>query len=208
MIKSVGKLAVVLLAAGASTRMRGADKLLQPIEGVPVLRRQAVAMTKLALPVIVTLPPDRPERRAVLAGLNVAIVEVPDAAKAMAASIRAGVSAAGDVLGLAILPADMPEITAQDMADLLARFAGSGGDSIVQGTAQDGRPGHPVLFPSRLFPALARLTGDSGARTVLRGETVVPVALPAQHALTDLDTPEEWQDWAKRNPKSGNRFSE
>ncbi len=34
-------LPILILAAGASTRMRGRDKLMEPVEGRPLIRRQA-----------------------------------------------------------------------------------------------------------------------------------------------------------------------
>lgn len=191
----MGQVAILLLAAGASSRMRGADKLLQNIDAEPLLRRQAVAMRLTGHPVIVALPLDHLPRKTALSGLDVAIVEVADAAQGMSASIKAGVLAAADASGLAILPADMPEITTQDMNDMLAAFMAQDQDRVVRATALDGTVGHPVIFPRRLFPALLRLTGDAGARAALTGEQVVAIALPDRHALVDLDTPQDWATW-------------
>jgi CTP:molybdopterin cytidylyltransferase MocA len=190
------RVAVLLLAAGASARMRGADKMLEPVDGVPVLRHQAIAARMVSDMVLVALPPDRPLRRAALDGLDVTPIVVPDAALGMSASIRSGVAALpAQVAGVAILPADMPEVTPDDIAATCAAFAERGAARIVRATAEDGTPGHPVVFPARLFPALQALLGDTGARPVLQTETVDHVALPARHAVTDLDTPEAWADW-------------
>jgi hypothetical protein len=86
--------AILLLAAGSSSRMRGADKLLERVDGVPLLLRQARVALAAGVPVIVTLPGDRPARTAALAGLDLVTVPVPDAALGLSASIRAGVRAA------------------------------------------------------------------------------------------------------------------
>jgi molybdenum cofactor cytidylyltransferase len=163
--------AILLLAAGSSSRMRGADKLMEPVEGVPLLLRQARVALATGAPVIVTLPPDRPARNAALAGLDLMTVPVPDAAQGLSASIRAGVRAR-------------------------ARHAAIP-DLILHGTAADGTPGHPVLFPVWALPGLAVLTGDSGARDLLRQhrDRTEFIALPARHAVTDLDTPEDWAAW-------------
>ncbi|MBT9383686.1 nucleotidyltransferase family protein [Pseudooceanicola sp. CBS1P-1] len=185
-------LVVLLLAAGASSRMRGGDKLLEPVAGQPLLRLMALRALELA-PVIVTLPAlDHPRRRA-LEGLPVTVVPVPEAGEGMAASIRAGVAALGPAEAVMILPADMPELTAGDLRRVAAGFDGR---QIRRG-ASGATPGHPVLFPAELFPELSRLSGDQGARPVLRAHAarVVPVALPGRHALTDLDTPEDWSAW-------------
>jgi CTP:molybdopterin cytidylyltransferase MocA len=187
--------ALLLLAAGASSRMRGADKLMKPVEGVPLLLRQARVALGTGLSVIVTLPTDRPARGAALAGLALVTVPVPDAALGLSASIRAGVRAAGAHPVLVLL-ADLPEITTDDLSLLLARHAAVP-DLILRGTAADGTPGHPVLFPEWALPGLAALTGDSGARDLLRQhrDRTEFIALPARHAVTDLDTPEDWAAW-------------
>ncbi len=176
--------------------MRGADKLLQAVDGVTVLRRQAEAALAAGADVVACLAPDRPERREALAGLDLRCVTVADAVRGMSASIRAGVAALPEgCTGVMILPADMPEIDADDLRAVLAAFDTAGRDRVARGASQDGTPGHPVLFPSRLFAALSGLTGDAGARSVLRGEDVVLVSLPGCHALVDLDTPEDWAAW-------------
>ncbi|MCA3487931.1 MAG: nucleotidyltransferase family protein [Rhodobacter sp.] len=187
--------AILLLAAGSSSRMRGADKLMEPVEGVPLLLRQARVALATGAPVIVTLPLDRPARNAALAGLDLMTVPVPDAAQGLSASIRAGVRAAG-ARPVLVLLADLPEITTDDLSRLLARHAAIS-DLILHGTAADGTPGHPVLFPVWALPGLAVLTGDSGARDLLRQhrDRTEFIALPARHAVTDLDTPEDWAAW-------------
>lgn len=173
--------------------MRGGDKLLEPVAGLPLLRRQALAALEVA-PVIVTLPPDRPLRARALEGLALRQVEVADAAEGLAASIRAGVAAAADGSALLVMLADMPEVGAGDLAALVAAHRGAR-QAVIRAAGEDGTPGHPVLFPARMLPALALLQGDRGARDLLRAEAPVLVPLPGRRALTDLDTPEDWAEW-------------
>jgi len=190
-------LAILILAAGASSRMRGRDKLLEEIDGVAQLRRIADAALATGAPVYVTLPPDRPLRAAALAGCAVRIVEVPDAAEGMGASLRAGVAALDDGLaGVMVVLADLVEVTADDLAALGAAWD-SARDAVWRATAQDGRHGHPVNFPARLFGALAQVSGDSGARAVYaaEGARTRHLPLPGARATTDLDTPEDWAAW-------------
>jgi molybdenum cofactor cytidylyltransferase len=192
---------ILLLAAGSSSRMRGVDKLMEPVDGQPLLARQACAALATGAPVLVTLPPDRPARAAALRGLGATLVPVPDAPLGLSASIRAGVAAAGDG-PLLVLLADLPEITSQDLSLILSRHAATP-DRLLRATAQDGTPGHPVLFPAWAVPQLAQLTGDTGARDLLAklADHTDPVPLPARHAVTDLDTPEDWAAWrAARRP--------
>ncbi|MFZ0100224.1 MAG: NTP transferase domain-containing protein, partial [Gemmobacter sp.] len=133
-------LMILILAGGASSRMRGADKLLERIDGQPQLARIAQAALATGLPVRVALPPDRPDRHAALHDLSVQIVTVPDAATGMAATIRAG--AAGWPGAIMILPADMPEISAQ-MLGVMVEQHRAHPDMILRG-ASGPTPGHPV----------------------------------------------------------------
>ncbi|MBY6138140.1 nucleotidyltransferase family protein [Leisingera daeponensis] len=186
-------IAILLLAAGASSRMQGRDKLLEDVDGLPLLSLMCRRAALTGLPVYITLP-GLSHPRATATG-DAIQVPVPDAAEGMAASIRRGTAALPEgTEAVMILPADMPEITAQDMLQLAAQFHGP--DSpILRATAVDGTPGHPVLFPQRCFAALKSLGGDQGARSILTAETVRTVPLPGRHALTDLDTPEDWAAW-------------
>lgn len=194
-VNRVADLACVLLAAGSSRRMRGADKLLEPVDGMPLLRRQALALLAAGCgPVAVTLPPDRPARAAALEGLTLQILPVPDAASGMSASLRRAAEwAAGRAL--MVVPADMPEITAEDFTRIAKAFDGA---TPLRGSAEDGTPGHPVVFPATLLGLLAMLEGDEGARSVLKAHPPALLALPAEHAVTDLDTPEAWAAWRAR----------
>jgi CTP:molybdopterin cytidylyltransferase MocA len=202
-----GRIVILIPAAGAARRMRGRDKLLEPVDGIPLLRRQAQRALETGAHVIVTLPtPDSP-RFAALAGLPLQIVFVPDATEGMAASVRRGAAAAPDgIAALIILPADMPDLETGDLLLLINGFQSEISPTLQQATAADGTPGHPVLFPADCLPALQMLSGDQGARDVLRANAhrLRRIALQGMRALTDLDTPEDWETWRRaRTPCAG-----
>jgi CTP:molybdopterin cytidylyltransferase MocA len=193
---------LLLLAAGASSRMRGADKLTEPAGGEPLLRRVARRALATGLPVTALLAPDRPERRRALAGLDLRAVTVEDAGEGISASLRAGLAALPDrARGALVLMGDMPEIETADLAALAARFEALGADRVVRAAAADGTPGAPSVIPRRLFPALSALRGDMGGRAAMRGETVELLRLEGDRALVDLDTPEDWAAWRARQAK-------
>ncbi len=190
---------IVLLAAGGSTRMRGADKLLEDVDGMPLLRLMAERCVK-AGETRVVLGPDQAARRAALAELPVAVVEAtgPDG---MAASIRAGVDGLKNRAVMIVL-ADMPDITASDL-HLLLGLAAQNLSPILQAASADGQPGQPVVFAPKYLKHLARLQGDTGAKSVLKAHArdVALIPLADNRALNDLDTPEDWAAWrAKRDP--------
>lgn len=194
------KVAAVLLAAGAGRRMRGADKLLEPIGGVPLIAHAAgqLAAAKGIDQVHVVLPPDRPERAAALDDPALHHVPAERASEGMGASLRAGISALdADTDAVVIALADMPEVTCADIEALVAAYDPDSGAEIIRALTEDGIPGHPVLFGRRFFEALADVTGDTGARDVLRAapEHIRDVTTRGSAAVTDLDTPEQWAAW-------------
>ncbi len=192
---------ILLLAAGASSRMLGRDKLLELIDTEPLLTRITRAALTTGCPVSVTLPPDKPARAAALACLNVQHIPVPNAQDGMAASLKTGLAALPANAPVLLLLADLPEITPKDLQTVLTAWQDTP-DLILRGSASDGTPGHPVAFPAWTRADLTRITGDEGARSLLvrHKDKVRLIALPGQHATTDLDTPEDWANWrAKRN---------
>jgi CTP:molybdopterin cytidylyltransferase MocA len=190
---------VLILAAGAGTRMRGADKLLEPVAGEPMLRRIARAALATGVPVTAALPPDRPLREAALAGLSVTQVVVPNPGDGMAASLVAGLMSMPQDAPVMLLLADLPELTEADLS-LMLRDWNDHPDLILRATDATGQPGHPVCFPAWARTDLLRLSGDTGARDWLarNQERLRLVTLPDRHATTDLDTPEAWEAWRSR----------
>lgn len=190
---------LLLLAAGSSRRMRGQDKLLRDVDGVPLLRRAAeAALSSKAARVRVVLPPGADARRAALAGLTTEITEAPDWTEGMAASLRAGMrDVAAGTSAVVIALADMPEVTPEHYNRVIAAFDPAEGREICRAETAGGVPGHPVLFGARFFELLAALTDDKGAREVLEAnrDFAVSVPTPGDGATIDLDTREAWAAW-------------
>ncbi|PCH73146.1 MAG: 4-diphosphocytidyl-2C-methyl-D-erythritol synthase [Rhodobacteraceae bacterium] len=191
------KIAILILAAGASSRMGDSDKLTQDANGTPLLARVIERAGATSLPVFVTLP-DLSHPRANLAhATDATLIAVPDWRSGMSASIKAGIAALPDnTPGVMILPGDMPDLTTTDL-QAVAHTAQTHPASIIRATTPDGTAGHPVIFPNDLFAQLQNLTGDLGARAVIRAhqQRLHPHIITGTRALTDLDTPQDWANW-------------
>ncbi len=186
-------------AAGASSRMKGADKLMMPLQSVPLLRRQVLRGIKAEIPVVVTLPSlDHPRARSI-DDLAVTILQVPDHHTGMAASFRAIGRTYPKAAVLVVLP-DMPALTTEDFRLMVEKHREKP-DHILRATAEDGTLGHPVLFPPWAAADFINCHGDSGARDILKNHKDKTLTLPlaGNHALVDLDTPQAWQDWRNRD---------
>lgn len=186
----------LILAAGASSRMRGRDKLLEPVGGIPAVRRCAErALASNADAVAIVVGSNQDARRSALAGLDVAIIESEESVHGLSRSIRSGLEAAPpETTALMILLPDMPEIETEDMNAVIAE---RGTADVVRAATADGRPGHPVLIARELFPRLAQLEGDQGLRSAIKPEQdrICLIPRPGERALLDLDTPDEWAAW-------------
>jgi molybdenum cofactor cytidylyltransferase len=158
----------VLLAAGTGTRF-GGRKLLHPLpDGIPVglaaLRNLRAALRQA----VVVVRPGDDELREMLAQEGVPIVECAKAGLGMGHSLASGIAEVSDADGWVIALGDMPRIrpaTILGVAQALEQ-----GESIVV-PMFTGVRGHPVGISRRFRDELLGLTGDSGARGILKANT-------------------------------------
>lgn len=190
-------LTCLLPAAGASSRMRGGDKLMELVEGMPCLALMATRAQSADMDVLVTVPSLDHPRAVALRNKGFRVLGMANASEGMAASLRSGSSAVHpDSDGIMILPPDMPALETEDLIALVKVFEGNQ-TRIVQATTEDGIPGHPVIFPRQLLSEFAKLSGDRGAARIVKNhqQSVVCVKLKGDRARLDLDTPEAWAKW-------------
>ncbi len=184
------KVAAIVLAAGRSSRMGPSNKLIEPIEGKPMVAHAArVALDSGAAPVIVVTGFDAPRVAQALSDLNVAIVHNAAFDDGLSSSLKAGLSALPpECEGALILLGDMPKIEASVLGALLAAFTGP--DAICVPVHQ-GRRGNPVLWGLSYFAEMMQLTGDVGAKQLLarHADRVTEVPVGSDGIFADVDTP-------------------
>lgn len=187
------RVAAVVLAAGASRRTtaRGAPpKQLLDWEGEPLVRRAVrAALGSRCGSVHVVVGARAARVRAALAGLApLAVVECADWEEGMAASIRAGVTAAEragcDAVLLAL--ADQPRVDSAHLDALLARLEAG---AILAASAYEGILGAPAAFRRVHFDELLALRGDRGARALIERYEASVAAVPCEAAAFDVDEP-------------------
>ncbi|WP_127529755.1 nucleotidyltransferase family protein [Paenibacillus kobensis] len=112
----------------------------------------------------------------------------------MAASLRAGVLAASRLGadGALIALADQPFAGCRLMHKLVHAFQASGGADWAAASDTDGaKP--PVVLSSSLFPRVQQLSGDEGARKLLKDPFSRGVLVQAEPGcFMDIDTPDDW----------------
>lgn len=190
-----GPIAAVVLAAGASRRFGEANKLLATIEGCPLVVRAINTLIEGGVAdIVVVTGHDREAIEAAVRGRPVHLAHNAVWESGMGSSIGAGIRAAdGWASGAFIVPGDMPTMTVQLIAALIAAFEGAGRDRIVFPTTESGEQRNPVLWPRRYFPELCKLPPDAGAKALLRTaqQDCVPVTFDSDAALRDIDTPHD-----------------
>lgn len=196
------KVPILILAGGASTRMRGRDKLMEEIGGEPLLRLMTRRALTVSDSVYVALRPDKPERLQALSGLPVEMVLAQAALEGLSGSLREGVAALPECPAFMVLLADTPAVGATDMNAVLTARDAHPKARIWRGATKDGKPGHPILFHSCLRPLFRRLQGDSGGEEIVKPlkDRTHLVRFEDDRARRDLDTPEDWVAWRRGTP--------
>jgi len=187
------RIAAIVLAAGRSTRMGPRNKLLELVDGVPMVRRAAMtALASRARPVIVITGHMREDVAAALAGLDVQIAHNPRYAEGLSTSLAAGIKALPQGPdGALIALGDMPGVLPAHLDRLIASFAPAEGRAICI-AMHAGKRGNPVLFANEFFGELKEITGDTGARYLIgrHQEQIAEVEMDSAAVLMDVDTPE------------------
>lgn len=186
-------IAAVVLAAGASRRMGRAKMLLPLPGGKSVLAASVAPLLEAGLERVVVVlggEAERVRREAGLpedARLRLAVNE--RWREGMSTSLRCGLHAAPDAEAVLVVLGDQPGITAERVRRVVAAYRPG---ALLVVPVQGSQPAHPVLFSRELYGELEGLTGDVGAREVVRRhwEEAVRLELPP---LSDLDTPEDYR---------------
>lgn len=195
---------LLFLGAGSSSRMRGDDKLLKNIHGVPQIERILKEALKLKLPIFVTIPASNTKRKFVISRTNAIIIEVQDAKLGMGQSIADGIKEITenfDFLSLGICPSDLPDLTAGSLKKLIDYFAKSPEMICRPVNRGSNKFGHPVIFPKKYFKELKMIKGDKGAQNIIKSNKKNFNAYETNDEtyFMDLDTPEDFAKWSKRN---------
>ncbi len=190
--------AAVILAAGASARL-GRPKQLLTLDGQTLLRRTVEAATKAGCaPVLVVLGAHAEQFSGEIVALagSIQVIVNEKWSKGMGTSLASGVAAlegaAPNVRAAVVLLCDQPHVSAEVVRALVEAFFVSG--KPVVASEYGGVRGAPCLFARSLFPELAALSGDMGARKIIARQAVEHVAVvPFAGGQEDVDTPDDWR---------------
>jgi molybdenum cofactor cytidylyltransferase len=185
----------VVLAAGMGTRYDDGNKLLEAIDGEPIVHRAVRTFLDAALDsVVVVIGHETDAIRSSLDGLDSSIVVNTDYEAGQSTSMHRGVEVArerdwdGIVFGLGDMPFVRP-----NSVDLLVHAERATGYTILAASYERKR-GNPTLFDAVHYDALTQIEGDTGGRPLIVGsdETAL-VETDDPGVVRDIDTVEDYQ---------------
>lgn len=193
--KIYDKCGIIILAAGRSARL-GSPKQLLPYADKNLLQHSIdVAVESSMKPVIVILGSEIEEIERKIDYSGVIIAKNPDWESGMASSVVCGIKTLNklhpDIESVILMVCDQPFVTAGLLNDLIKRQKASGSSIIA--SSYDNIMGTPALFHKKHFPELVSLTGDTGARSLLKKYAETLQTISFEKGGIDIDTIEDYR---------------
>jgi molybdenum cofactor cytidylyltransferase len=179
----------ILLAAGAGARF-GGGKLLHPLEGVAIGVQSVRNLMAAGLPVTAVVRPGSGALRALLEHAGCTVTECANAADGMGVSLAHAIAQTREAAGWVVALADMPRIRPDTIRQVIdAVKAGA----LIAAPAYLGERGHPVGFSAALRSELISLSGDAGAREVIKRHhaEIQLIAADDPGVIFDIDRKED-----------------
>src|SRR5687767_8617053 len=180
---------VVVLAAGASTRMEGKPKALaKDAGGVTFLTRIANTAREAGVAGVIAVvghPHGDAIRKAMPAGVAAAINPKPD--RGMLSSVWTGIDALPHgTQSMMVWPVDIPFVKHDTVRALMT----APGSKIVV-PHHNGKGGHPVRIPKEFFGEILNLDPDKGLHALMdaKQSQVMKLDVDDPGITTDIDTP-------------------
>lgn len=188
--------AVIILAAGSSSRLGKPKQLLQYQEQTLIKRAVKTALQTAGKPITVVSGFLHEEIVMEIENEPVVIIHNSDWQKGIGSSIRAGITAltesanAEKIDAVLILLCDQPLITAQHLNQLITQFYLH--KRSIAATVYAGVKGVPAIFDKQLFPILQTLAFDKGAQWLFKKYQGHLTIVPFEGASVDIDTQEDY----------------
>lgn len=188
------EVAAIILAAGLSRRMGRCNKLLLPIDGVPMIRHMVETYRAVTtVPVVVVTGHEADLVEAVLSASGVRTVYNPDFASGQQSSVACGLRTVESAAQILIGLGDQPMLTPTDLRALLAAHAAADPARISIPLLEAAR-GNPIVVPGALHARLLADPRAPGCKSFTRAhpEHVQFHALPNPGLYADVDTPQAY----------------
>ncbi|MBD2209359.1 nucleotidyltransferase family protein [Nostoc linckia FACHB-104] len=195
------RIAIMILAAGASMRM-GTPKQLLLYQGRSLAQYiTEIAIASVCEPVVVVLGAYAEQIRPQINELPVTIVENLDWALGMGSSIQAGMDLLNSLnqknTAVVIVLCDQPFLSPEIINQLVDAYHTTQKPIIACEYANT--LGVPALFSHQFFAELANLPGNSGAKKVIQNNLNQVFSIPFNLGNIDIDTPSDYEKLRNRD---------
>ena len=189
------KVSATILAAGESSRMENGNKLLLPINEIPMISHVCNTVLTAGLDPVVVVTGFESDlvTQAIPTAIN-DIIYNSHWQSGMASSIYEGLSALPqNVDGNMIVLGDMPMISKDTLTLLIDEFIMLNGQHIIYPIYEE-RQANPVIFPKKYFQEILSSTGDHGCKKVLKQypDDVVGVSIGSPEVVFDCDSEDNY----------------
>jgi molybdenum cofactor cytidylyltransferase len=193
------KIGLIILAAGASSRM-GEPKQLLRINGNSLIVNLLDLVKKFSFTQqVLVLGANAELIQAEIQSYNFPITINADWAEGMASSIQSGLNHLlnqnTDLEAVMILLIDQPLLKKTLLEEMIEKFESTESDLVA--CAYNQILGVPAIFSRELFPELLALSGEAGARKVIKKFENQAISVPFPEGALDLDTPEDYEKLLK-----------
>lgn len=192
---------IVILAAGASSRMGEAKQLLPYQQHTLLQHSIAIAMASVAKQVVVVLGAGATAIQPVIKAEKLTIVVNEVWQEGMASSIRCGLSLLlrqnPGLQSVIFMVCDQPFASTELLNNLVTLQQQTGRNVVASEYA--GTAGIPALFTKALFAELLQLKGDTGAKRLVMLHQADTVTLPFPLGSIDIDTAADYRGLQQMN---------
>jgi molybdenum cofactor cytidylyltransferase len=200
MTSSKNNIGILILSAGASTRMGSTIKQLLPWRDTTLLGNAIACAKQLSckkVTVVLGYQADTIQRK--IQDEEVHIVYNKNWASGLGTSISSGIKALTqknvEYEAVLILLADQPFIDTSYLNLLINNYLNHANRIIA--TGYNNRAGVPAIFDKIYFPELENLNADYGARDLLKKYEKEVILLDSEGKAKDLDTMEDYHNALK-----------
>ncbi|HBB35242.1 MAG TPA: 4-diphosphocytidyl-2C-methyl-D-erythritol synthase [Cyanobacteria bacterium UBA8803] len=188
---------LMILAAGASTRM-GTPKQLLPYRDSTLIRHMAeAAIASVCQPIVIVLGANSEQIKPEISQLALQIVDNQQWAEGMSSSIRVGLATLNainqNLEAVAIALCDQPFVSSQTLDRLVEAYRFTRKPIIASEYA--GTLGVPVLFSRLLWPELVALKSTEGAKQLIQKYSHEVFKVPFPEGAIDIDTPKDYEEF-------------
>ncbi|MGB1284339.1 MAG: nucleotidyltransferase family protein [Polaribacter sp.] len=193
------KIAILILAAGNSSRM-GSPKQLLKINGktfIEIAIENAIETNVKA--VFCVLGANAEKITSKISHQNVEFIFNKKYQKGLSSSIVSGVEYIEkqplNFDAILIVLVDQPEVNSQYLTEIITTYQKN--NTKIVASSYSKKSGVPAIFPKKYFKSLQLLKGDKGAKDFLQKHESEIIQLKREQSFLDIDLPEEYQSYLK-----------